>query len=86
MFIKVVDILLQKAISMDLKPAVMDTLLCHFSPIYRIHREFSVWQILCKHSPRIIRPCMVTYGNGCRGSFMSPVLLPAVRISFALLC
>ncbi|CAK5084809.1 unnamed protein product [Meloidogyne enterolobii] len=36
----IVDILLQKAISMDLKPAVMDTLLCHFSPIYRIHRKF----------------------------------------------
>uniref|UniRef100_A0A1I8BJS7 Mediator of RNA polymerase II transcription subunit 23 n=1 Tax=Meloidogyne hapla TaxID=6305 RepID=A0A1I8BJS7_MELHA len=35
----IVDILLQKALSMDLKPAVMDTLLCHFSPIYRIHPQ-----------------------------------------------
>jgi len=52
-YLKIVDILLQKAISMDLKPAVMDTLLCHFSPIYRIHRKF-IFKILSLISSYIL--------------------------------
>lgn len=34
-----IDVLLQHAIQADVKPSVLDTLLRHFSPIYRIHPQ-----------------------------------------------
>ena len=35
----IVDVLLQRALGTEVKPAVLDTLLRHFSPIYRIHPQ-----------------------------------------------